>query len=456
MNRQWYFACLAVILLGLLFRQPLLLVVALLGLLVLLTTDIWAKYCLHDLRFERAMSEKRVLFGEEITLSCVVENAKLLPLPWLEVEDTVPRSLTIRGRQMRIQISSNRAVLENLFSPRWYERITRRYTVACNARGVHTFGPTTIRSGDLFGFTDRNETLDNRQYLLVYPLVVPLSSFNLPAHYPFGDRRAPRRLLEDPSRVVGVRDYAYGDDLRRVHWKATARTMQLQSKVYEATTTYTLIMFLNIATQLDAYFGIHPELQELSICAAASVADWALNQGYAVGLHANSMMYMPELGMQLPEKPDANTSNAEAALEMGLLDQFKRRRIQLPPSSSEEQRKRIMEVLARIQSFFGSSIEEMIELERNRLPAGATVVVITSTISEPLLDILGRLKQAGHAVTILMVGDQPMGSRLAGIPLYHLGGEETWKEFLSCYNLPERTGASEQQAREVQAAGFHL
>ena len=457
MNRRWYVACAVVIVLGAFLRQPLLLIVALLGLLVLLTADIWARYCLHDLRFERELSEQRVLFGEEITLSLKVENAKLLPLPWLEIEDSVPRSLNIRGRRARIQLRSNRATLENLFSPRWYERVTRRYTLACTTRGVHTFGPTSIRSGDLFGFTDRNETLENRQYLIIYPLVVPLNSFNIPARYPFGDRRAPRRLLEDPSRVIGVRDYTYGDDLRRVHWKATARTMQLQSKIYEPTTTYTLVMFLNVASQFDAYYGIHPELQELSICATASVTDWALNEGYAVGLYANSMMYMPEVGMQLPEKQGQQASNLEAAQEMSVAEQLNRRRVQIPPSSNQDQRKRIMEALARIQGFFGSSIEEMIQRERTHLPAGATVVVITSSVGEPLLDTLSRLKQAGHAVTILMVGDNPVASRLAGIPVYHLGGEETWKEFIACYNAPEGTNATEQQqTKEVEPAGFRL
>src|SRR5205823_12615047 len=96
------------------------------------------------------------------------------------------------------------------------------------------------------------------------------------------------------SRVIGVRDYAYGDSLRRVHWKATARTMQLQSKVYEATTTHALVIFLNIMARLDAYYGIHPELQELATCAAASVTNWAIDQGYAAGLYANTIMFMPE------------------------------------------------------------------------------------------------------------------------------------------------------------------
>jgi len=77
MNKQWYYLCIAIILLGLLLRLPLLLVIGLLGVLILAATDIWAKYCLHDLRYQRQFSEQRVLFGEEITLSLSIENAKL-------------------------------------------------------------------------------------------------------------------------------------------------------------------------------------------------------------------------------------------------------------------------------------------------------------------------------------------------------------------------------------------
>ena len=455
MKKQWYYLCIAIIIVGLLLRQPLLLVVGLLGALVLLATDTWAKYCLQDLRYQRQFSEQRVLFGEEITLSLSVENAKLLPLPWLEIEDSVPRTLTFTGRQLRVSTTSNMVVLESLFSLRWYERVTRPYTVLCNARGVHTFGPTVVRSGDVFGFLNRQESLSNRQYLLVYPLVVPITRFGLPSRHPFGDNRAPRRLLEDPSRVIGVRDYMYGDDLRRIHWKATARMMQLQSKVYQPTTTYTLVLFLNVVSQLDAWYGIRPELQELAICATASVADWALNEGFAVGLYANTMMYMPEMGMLPPTHQEGEEK--EQALEAVVADQLKRRRIHLPPASNEEQRKRIMEVLARIQSYFGSSIEDLIQVERVRLPAGATVVVVTSTVSDPLLDSLARLKQSGHAVTILYIGDAPLAAKLAGVTVHHMGGEETWKELHAGFSqVGTDLATTGEQTRQPAPASFSL
>ena len=455
MKKQWYYLCIAIIIVSLLLRQPLLLVVGLLGALVLLATDTWAKYCLQDLRYQRQFSEQRVLFGEEITLSLSVENAKLLPLPWLEIEDSVPRTLTFTGRQLRVSTTSNMVVLESLFSLRWYERVTRPYTVLCNARGVHTFGPTVVRSGDVFGFLNRQESLSNRQYLLVYPLVVPITRFGLPSRHPFGDNRAPRRLLEDPSRVIGVRDYMYGDDLRRVHWKATARMMQLQSKVYQPTTTYTLVLFLNVVSQLDAWYGVRPELQELAICATASVADWALNEGFAVGLYANTMMYMPEMGMLPPIHQEGEEK--EQALEAVVADQLKRRRIHLPPASNEEQRKRIMEVLARIQSYFGSSIEDLIQVERVRLPAGATVVVVTSTVSDPLLDSLARVKQSGHAVTILYIGDAPLAAKLAGVTVHHMGGEETWKELHAGFSqVGTGLATTGEQTRQPAPASFSL
>ena len=447
LSRRWYYLGIGLILLGILFRQPLFVVIGLLLTLVLILIDIWSLYCLRNISYTRTLSEQRVLFGEEVTLSLVVENTKILPLPWLEVEDVVPRALPIKNQPVRTSGISHSFTLDCLFSLRSYDRVTRRYTLYCNSRGVHTFGPTKLRSGDVFGFVNREAEIPTYQFVLVYPLIVPISNFGLPARHPFGDRRAPRRLLEDPARVVGVREYGYGDSLRRVDWKATARTLQMQSKVYEASTTYTLVLFLNATARRDNYYGVHPELQELSVCAAASLTDWALDQKYAVGLYANSSLYMPDEAHTPSIDPEtqAEDDNGEQ-VEVTVEALRKRRRVHIPASNNETQRQRIMEVLARIQPYFGTSIEDVLQAERTHLPTGATVVIITTTISDRLVDILARVRQSGHAVSILFVGDSPLPIRIAGVTVYHIGGEDTWKQFETAYaagtehaveNLPE-------------------
>jgi hypothetical protein len=224
--------------------------------------------------------------------------------------------------------------------------------------------------------------------------------------------------------------------------------------------------------QLDAWFGIHPELTELAICATASVANWALDHGYAVGLYANTVMYMPELATSLstsdaqalsitqtmPSTAGQEEATREQRVDTVVAEQLKRRRIHLPPASNEEQRKRIMEALARVQSYFGNAIEDVIKVERTRLPAGATVVVVTSTVSDPLLDILERVRQSGHAVTLLFIGDGPPPRRLAGVSIYHLGGENTWKELVSSYSRTTEDSAlvDADSTHQPSPAGFRL
>src|SRR5260370_16721697 len=112
-------------------------------------------------------------------------------------------------------------------------------------------------------------------------------------------------------------------------------------------------------------------------------------------------MYMPEVGMSistsdspasLGEAPASTAAQKregkEQQLETVVADQLNRRRIHLPPASNEEQRKRIMEVLARIQSYFGSSIENLIQPTRTTLPPHPTFILVPHTSIHTLLNSL--------------------------------------------------------------------
>ncbi|GCE26071.1 hypothetical protein KDA_15550 [Dictyobacter alpinus] len=428
-------------------HSPLLLVCSCIFLLALAITDVWATYCLQEVRYQRHLSEKRVLFGEEITLSVSIENAKLLPLPVVQVDDMMPRALPLKGQAIRKTLVSNSVVLEGLFSLRWYERVTRNYTLHCINRGIYTFGPAKLHSSDLFGFIGRELKIQELNHVLVYPLVVPITSFQLPSKRPFGDLRTSRRFLEDPSRVIGVRDYVYGDSMRRVDWKATARAQELQSKIYESTTTYSLAIFLNSSVQLDNYYSIHPALQELAICAAASISNWAIDEGHTVGLYANTPI----------STIDEETSAAflkPKGQGRSIAERLQRHTIHIPAASNEDQRQRIMEMLARIQSHMGSPLEEILQKERSSLSIGTTIIVITNQINERLMEILLRMQRSGHAISLLLVGDNPPPTRLAGITVHYLGGEKVWEKLQTTYGYVEiEEGESENNQ---EAIGFQL
>ena len=66
--------------------------------------------------------------------------------------------------------------------------------------------------------------------------MVPLQGYDLASRRPIGDVRLMHRLYEDPTRIAGVRPYEPGDPLNRIHWRATARTGTLHSKITEPST----------------------------------------------------------------------------------------------------------------------------------------------------------------------------------------------------------------------------
>ncbi|GLV57735.1 hypothetical protein KDH_45710 [Dictyobacter sp. S3.2.2.5] len=90
--------------------------------------------------------------------------------------------------------------------------------------------------------------------------------------------------------------------------------------------------------------------------------------------------------------------------------------------------------------------------ERARLPNGTTVVVITSIISERLMEVMLRMKRSGHAVSLLLVGDNPPPSRIAGFPVYYLGGEEIWNNLQVTYGNVQ----PDNEDMPTEAAGFNL
>ena len=111
-----------------------------------------------------------------------------------------------------------------------------KYEIECDTRGYYQCGPTLLETGDLFGLHRRHRIVTKPSFLMVLPKVVPLPKYDFASQRPIGEVNAARRLFEDPTRNAGVRPYQVGDPLQRVHWRATARTGELQCRVFDPTT----------------------------------------------------------------------------------------------------------------------------------------------------------------------------------------------------------------------------
>src|SRR6266568_3065035 len=438
-RRPWYALAVALLLLSAVTRQPIAFLAALFAFVIASVPEIWYRLALRHLALRQQVNQRYAFFGETLTLSISVENQKLLPLPWLELEDEIPEHLTLLTGHTSPTYKVNRVMLVNTFSLWPFQRVTRRYRFCCSARGVYTFGPATVRSGDPFGWLTREERVRVRETLLIYPLVAPIESFGLPPRHPFGERATPRRLLEDPLRVAGVREYVRGDDPRRIHWKATARAGELRSKIYEPSSQYRLLILLDINTYPEPWMGLDPEIQELTIATAASIAMWALDEGYTVGLLVNSLM-MGLAGQsvstddeQAPKLQSVNTITATQAFV---------HRVRIPMGSDSGQREQLLSALGRLLPYFGSSMDALIEAEQFTLPIGTTVVLVSAAavLRETTIENLVDLRTHGAVVHLALTGDadSTVGTDTFDLPVHRIGGREVWHELITAVNNERR------------------
>jgi uncharacterized protein (DUF58 family) len=387
---------------GLLLREAELFVVGLILGLVAAVSWVWQRYCLVGLGYRRSLGQARAVFGEEVSLTLEIVNDKPLPLAWLEIEDTVPGpGLTLTPAHVGPSHLPGRRLLRILLSVHWYERVRRHYRVTCRARGFHAFGPATMRTGDVFGLATQEIEIPGEDYLLVYPKIVSLARLRLPARNPFGDVPLRRQwLFEDPLRTVGVRDYRPGDSPRRLHWKATARAsgQALQVKLFEPTTTQRLHVLLNISTGGPnwSWQGYDPEVLEALVTTAASVANWATERGFLLGLAANAKLF--------------RSSGT----------------VRIPPSREPRQLMHVLEALARLVPLPTMSAETLVDVEGHNLAYGTTVVMVTAFADEALLGQLGRLRRAGHQPVLLLVtsAEEPLAP-LNGLPAFAIRVEDT-------------------------------
>jgi uncharacterized protein (DUF58 family) len=337
---------------------------AMAGVVAALTTVVlWIsqRECLTGVGYRRTLAQHRATFGEEVALEVELINDKLLPLTWLHVEDAMPLQLTIRGGSIVSGRSDRTRDLQHVLPMLPFQRVRRHLVVVCDRRGVHRFGPARLRSGDPIGYRQRHGTSPATEEILVYPKIFRLDTSGVASRVPLGDHRSNLRLLGDPSRVSGVREYRAGDPLRHVDWRATARSTSLLVREFEPTASLRVAVFVDMAVPQLRWDRPHPDEMEFTVAVAASVASDLAARRVPVGLYS-------------------------AATVDG-------RGIAQPPSASPAALPQMLGLLARAGAFGGGTFARSLIEEGSRLQRGNSLVVIAADYPESTLIALAELRR---------------------------------------------------------------
>jgi uncharacterized protein (DUF58 family) len=218
----------------------------------------------------RTLDPPRVPVGTPARVQLRLENAARLPSAPLLVEDRVPYTLGSRPRFVlrRIEPGGSRTVA---------------YRVRSDNRGRYLLGPLTLRTADPLGLFELTRAFTTQHTLTVAPRVDPLPSTTLGTLWAGnGDGHAAHAAAAGED-DVGVREYHYGDELRRIHWRATAHHGEMMVRREEQTWHSRCTVVLDTRTSSHRGSGPASSL-EWAISAGASTAVHLLRAGYTVRL----------------------------------------------------------------------------------------------------------------------------------------------------------------------------
>ncbi|MGP3921641.1 DUF58 domain-containing protein [Streptomyces sp. 8N616] len=245
----------------------------------------------------RRLSPARVPAASDSRVHLRVDNVSRLPTGLLMLQDRVPYVLGPRPRFVldRVEPGGRREV---------------SYRVRSDLRGRYPLGPLQLRLTDPFGMCELTRAFSSYDTLTVVPRVEPLPAIRLSGEASgYGDGRQRSLALAGDDDVI-PRGYRHGDDLRRVHWRSTARYGELMVRREEQPQRTGCTVLLD--TRRIAHQGAGPDSAfEWAVSGAASVAVHLLERGFSVRL-------LTDTGSSVPG-PDGGGSGGDSSDVAGLL-----------------------------------------------------------------------------------------------------------------------------------------
>jgi uncharacterized protein (DUF58 family) len=159
----------------------------------------------------RSVDPVRASAGSAVTVSLTVTNRSLLPTGTLMMEDGLPSQLHGRAR----------FVLDGL-GRRESRAVT--YRIPPLSRGRHEVGPLRLRLTDPFRMVDLNRSFTTTSTFVLTPIVDPLPGLPLPRSWDTGENLGSHSIGSHGADDASTREYRRGDDLRKIHWRSTAKT----------------------------------------------------------------------------------------------------------------------------------------------------------------------------------------------------------------------------------------
>lgn len=316
---------------------------------------LWAISLARNIELVREIQSSWTQVGDHLFERITIHNLGWTPATFLRFEDRSNIPQYNPTQLINIERKSLRS---------WLVRIS------CQQRGLYTFGPSDIQTGDPFGFYKVLLHFPASSSLLVAPPVIELPLIDIAAGEWIGEGRRKASIFEPTVSATGVREFKPGDRLSAIHWPTSARKDLLFVRTFDSSPSSAWWIFVDL-NQKHQFRLNNLSTEEHAVILAASIADRGLNLHQPVGLLTqNSPSTRPRMG--------------------------------------ESQRNTLMKLLALAKPTH-ESLAELLTKARAELGRRTSSIIITSDASAVWLGPVLRLQEQGVIPTLILLDPTSYG-----------------------------------------------
>ncbi|GCD09867.1 hypothetical protein Ctaglu_14900 [Clostridium tagluense] len=292
--------------------------------------------------------------GDIANFTIIAENLGIIPTPYVYVQSIMLRSLIEGYRGNLIFLGGDKCV--------WIKN-----KILFTKRGIYDFGDISLEASDLFCILKSVKNIHKELYIKVYPKVYDLSNISLSGRDCYENRINSKSGIDDFTLIKDIRKYNTGDNLKKVHWKLSAKHGELYVKNFDSISGKECNLFMNMHIDnlgSDLFEIIEEDMVDFSV----SLAKYMVNNRIRTKLFINAK-----------EQKNIEVESKEAFL--GLMEYFLK-------SKSDG--------TLEFTSFIKSNLRH--------IPKGNWIGIVSIAVDDSLRDVLMNLKEMGYRVNVFYHG----------------------------------------------------
>jgi len=216
----------------------------------------------------RRLGSATVHDGDTTTVTLLIENQSRRAIGSISIEDDVNQLGVASFEVAKL---------------RRRESTTATYRVTCRPRGVYRVGPTMVSASDPLGLAETRLPAGPVDRIVVYPALEELSGFPIVrGQDPAMQASRPEHSRRGGEDFYTLREYQRGDDLRRVHWRSSAKTDELMIRQLETPWQSRALVLLDVR---EASYESRDAFEK-AVSGAATVVTHLVGSGFDADLWA--------------------------------------------------------------------------------------------------------------------------------------------------------------------------